>query len=280
MTTLHTSLKPIDSSTSYSSTTSAPATPDSANVTAAYLKRVAEKAKALKTLSHQLMHIQPGSLVLDVGCGPAVDTLSLQQQVGHQGLAVGVDLDAGMLAEALKLQPTTHAPAYVHAGVPQLPFKAGAFDAVRAERLLQVLPATIDLQVVVAEIARITKSGGRVVLVDTDWGSLSFASNDNALERTLSQFFASELRPNGFAGRDLLRFANLPNLKEIELNVQPIVHRSLDQLPINWLVKEAKARNLAAHETIENWQQSLQSAQDRGEFMATVNMVILACEAV
>ena len=275
MTTLHASTKPLNSSAS--STT---ATPDSANVTAAYLKRVAEKAKALKTLSHQLMHIQPGSLVLDVGCGPAVDTLSLQQQVGHQGLAVGVDLDTGMLFEALKLQPATHAPAYVQAGVPQLPFKTGAFGAVRAERLLQVLPATIDLQAVVAEIARITKPGGRVVLVDTDWGSLSFASNNNALERMLCQFFASELRPNGFAGRDLLRFAKLPNLKEIELNVQPIVHRSLDQLPLNWLVKEAKARNLAAHEAIDSWQQSLQLAQDRGEFMATVNMVILACEVI
>ena len=62
--------------------------------------------------------------------------------------------------------------------------------------------------------------------------------------------------------------------------MQPIVHRSLDQLPINWLVKEAKARNLAAPEAIDTWQQSLQLAQDRGEFMATVNMVILACEAI
>lgn len=254
--------------------------PDNNNVSAAYLKRIAEKAKALKTLSHQLMHIQPGSLVLDVGCGPAVDTLSLQQQVGHQGLAVGVDLDAGMLLEALKLQPATHAPAYVRAGVPLLPFKSASFDAVRAERLLQVLPSQINLQAVAAELARITKPGGRVVLVDTDWGSLSFAGRDNALERQLCQFFASELRPNGFAGRDLPRLANLPNLREVELNVQPIVHRNLDQLPVNWLVKEAKAHRIATEDAIDSWHQNLLAAESCGEFLATVNIVILACEVI
>lgn len=253
---------------------------DKANVSADYLKRVAEKAKALKSLTHQLMQIQPGSIVLDAGCGPAVDTLPLQQLVGHQGLVVGVDLDSGMLAEALKLQPATHAPAYVQAGVPKLPFKTAAFDAVRAERLLQVLPPSIDLNFVVAELARVTKPFGRVVLVDTDWGSLSLSGLDNHLERELSHFFAQKLRPNGFAGRDLLRFAKIPNLKEVDLSVQPIVHRTLDQLPISWLVKEAKAQGVASEEALDAWQQGLQLAVSRGEFMATVNMVILVCEVV
>lgn len=253
---------------------------DSANVSAAYLKRVAEKAKALKTLTHQLMHIQPGSMVLDVGCGPAVDTLSLQQQVGHQGLAVGVDLDPGMLAEALKLQPVTHAPAYVQAAAPLLPFATGAFDAVRAERLLQVLPATIDLQQVVAELARITKPDGYLVLADTDWGSLSIAGPDYALERKLSQFFATELRPNGYAGRDLLRLTNIASLQQVELQVQPIVHRTLDHLPVNWLAKEAKARQVASEPALDAWLESLQLAERRGELLATVNMVIVACKVV
>ena len=47
-----------------------------------------------------LLHLQPGQIVLDVGCGTGLNFAHLQAQVGPTGRIVGVDNSAQMLAQA------------------------------------------------------------------------------------------------------------------------------------------------------------------------------------
>src|SRR4051812_28551049 len=65
-----------------------------------YLQVVGEVVKHLKQRSYTLMQIQPGQKVLDVGCGPASDTIELAKLVGQTGQVCGVDYDQAMLDEA------------------------------------------------------------------------------------------------------------------------------------------------------------------------------------
>jgi ubiquinone/menaquinone biosynthesis C-methylase UbiE len=65
-----------------------------------YLERAAEHARQDKQLSYAAMRVQPGFRVLDVGCGPASDTIALAGLVGERGEVVGVDYDEEMVAEA------------------------------------------------------------------------------------------------------------------------------------------------------------------------------------
>ena len=60
-----------------------------------------------------------------------------------------------------------------------LPFEAATFDAVRCERLLQHLS---DWSTPLAEMLRVTKPGGRVVLMDTDHSTLSLGMQTRDLE--------------------------------------------------------------------------------------------------
>ena len=72
-------------------------------VNAEYLQVTARVTKHVKTRSYALMNIRPGHRVLDLGCGPATDTVALAQLVGEEGRVVGVDWDQEMVAEAADL---------------------------------------------------------------------------------------------------------------------------------------------------------------------------------
>ena len=145
---------------------------------------------------------RPATRVLDVGCGPGVDTVALASAVGPHGSVDGVDADPAMVAEADRRAGAAGLTARVHHAVAQasaLPFDDATFDAVRAERLLQHVA---DPAAVVAEMVRVTRSGGSVVLVDTDWASLSLAGGDRAVERRVAAGLLTMV-PNPTAGRDL-----------------------------------------------------------------------------
>lgn len=98
--------------------------------------------------------LAPGAVILDVACG----TGDLCRELTHAGMQpVGVDLSAGMLAHA-----RTGAPLVLGDAL-SAPFRAASFDgAVSGFALRNV----VDLSALFAELARLTKPGGRISLLD------------------------------------------------------------------------------------------------------------------
>ena len=66
----------------------------------AYLQAAANRVKHIKKVSYERMQIKPGHKVIDVGCGPGTDTITLGRCVGPSGQVVGIDYDEGMIAQA------------------------------------------------------------------------------------------------------------------------------------------------------------------------------------
>jgi ubiquinone/menaquinone biosynthesis C-methylase UbiE len=250
---------------------------DNGYVTSDYLKKVAEKMRAFKQLSYEHMAITAGDTVLDLGCGPGVDTVPLAGLVGNKGKVIGIDTDEKMLAEAKQaaLDVGCHdLLEHCQGSATALELADNSVASCRAERLLQVLPPDQE-QTIVAEMVRVTRPGGRVVLVDTDWPSASVDFSDVKLERTLMEFFTLHMRPNGLAGRHLLSLCNEHGLEDIHLDVVPMVQQRFDETPFgDWLINTAKEQGIINESEATQWHEELQQREHDRSFYACVNMVI------
>ncbi|MGB6838234.1 MAG: methyltransferase domain-containing protein [Dehalococcoidia bacterium] len=105
-----------------------------------------------------LLEPMPGERILDVGCGTGRYALEL---VGRGVNAVGVDPSAGMLAVGAARYTPQGSAAYVRAVGERLPFASGAFDGAI---IVATLEFVLDADGVVAEAARVTRGGGRLVV--------------------------------------------------------------------------------------------------------------------
>jgi SAM-dependent methyltransferase len=98
---------------------------------------------------------KPGERILDLGCGEGRMLKKLQ---ASPALAYGVDLTQALLKEATKQDA-----AVARADAEHLPFADGAFHTVLCYLALLDFP---NYAVSVREMARVTRSGGKVVLLD------------------------------------------------------------------------------------------------------------------
>jgi ubiquinone/menaquinone biosynthesis C-methylase UbiE len=139
-----------------------------------------------------LLEPQVGEDVLDVGCGPGFLACEIAQQVGDQGAVHGVDPSESMLATAGRRRAGEQA-ATLRFGVGDalgLPFPDDSFDAATAT---QVYEYVADMPAALAEVRRVLRLGGRLLILDTDWDSLVWHSSDPARMRRVLTAWAEHL---------------------------------------------------------------------------------------
>jgi ubiquinone/menaquinone biosynthesis C-methylase UbiE len=249
------------------------------DVDAEYLQRVAELVQQPKRRTYELMHIQPGSKVADVGCGPGTDTIALAHLVGPTGKVVGIDFNPTFLAQADERANQAGVRTWVthqHADATNLPFEANTFDACRSERLLQHLPHP---EQALAEMVRITRPGGWLVIADADWGTLSIDTSEIAIERRLVRLEA-DMHTNGYAGRQLYRLLKRQHLADIVIEMIPVyfTHYALAEQVIGpaELAQEALRQDVITEAEAQRWSASLAQADAEGVFFASVMGVLIA----
>ncbi|MFO7593356.1 MAG: methyltransferase domain-containing protein [Pseudomonadota bacterium] len=256
---------------------------DNGYVSADYLQTMAEKMRAFKQKSYEHMMIAPGATLLDVGCGPGVDTIPLATLHSDAAKVIGIDTDEAMLAQAEKALQAAQCPVPVEhlpGSATDLPLDNSSVDACRAERLLQVLPPELE-HPVVAELVRVTRPGGRIVLADTDWGSASVDFSDTRLERRLMNFFALKMRPNGFAGRRLYTLCRERSLDDIRVDVVPMPQQRFSDTPFgDWLVDAATAEGVMSEDEARGWCNELRRRERQQQFHACVNLIIVSGKKV
>jgi ubiquinone/menaquinone biosynthesis C-methylase UbiE len=105
--------------------------------------------------------------VLDVACGPGNFTRVFAEALTGDGLAVGLDVSAPMLAQAVRDNAVARA-AYLRADARRLPFPDGGFDAVCCYAALYLVP---EPYTVLSELLRVLAPGGRIALMTSYRGS-------------------------------------------------------------------------------------------------------------
>jgi ubiquinone/menaquinone biosynthesis C-methylase UbiE len=124
------------------------------------------KVRELRQKTANLAQLQPGEKVLDVGCGTGTLAIEVARRVGRAGHVAGIDPGAQQIAHARAQAARRNLPIDFQIGViEQLPFPDQTFDVVFSTLMMHHLPTPLKRQGL-AEIARVLKPGGRLVIAD------------------------------------------------------------------------------------------------------------------
>ena len=143
--------------------------------------------------------LSKGAGVLDLGCGPGVDTAKLSKS----GLLVeGLDLSDGLLEIAKGLNPGL---TFTQGDMRKLPYGDEVFDGIFAKASLLHIPKE-DIHLVMQEMHRVVKSSGSIhIAIKGGEGEATLKEDDYGYE--YSRFFSlwdmdsfvSELMMHGFS---------------------------------------------------------------------------------
>jgi arsenite methyltransferase len=160
------------------------------------------------------LELQPGEHVLDVGPGPGLLLQEMADQVGSKGRAVGADLSKPMLDLSKRRCGDLSWVELVEADAAALGFEPESFDAIVST---QVYEYVADIPAAFAKLFEITRPGGRVAILDTDYDSLVVFTEDaerhqrileawdaHFVHRGLPRTLGPELRGAGFEVRSTI----------------------------------------------------------------------------
>ncbi|KAF5038165.1 Ubiquinone/menaquinone biosynthesis C-methyltransferase UbiE [anaerobic digester metagenome] len=188
----------------------------------AYLRFVNDlpQVRGVKDRSRRALGLRPGDRVLDAGTGVGLDAGLMGAVVGPTGRVLGVDASREMIAAARATKPQGLSQVWFALGdAVALPCPDRTFDAVHAERLLQVHPEPTR---VVTELARVLRPAGRLVLVEPDWGTMAIDPGAPDVLRRVARHCAGAF-PDGWTGRKLGRHLRAAGLVDVRVEPEVVV---------------------------------------------------------
>ena len=122
--------------------------------------------RRLRERGLELLAIREGESVLEIGFGTGCALVEIARRVGVSGRACGLDLTPEMITRArrrLEKQGLVGRVELCEGDARKMPYEDGLFDAVYMSETLELFD-TPDIPVVFAEIRRVLKVRGRLVL--------------------------------------------------------------------------------------------------------------------
>ena len=149
---------------------------------------------------------------LDVGCGPGIDVAEMAQLMPDDAHVSGIDISETMIAEARKRSASLGSRVSLRTGnAADLPYPDQAFDVCRVATVLQHVP---DPTRVIQEMARVTRPGGRVGVLEFDQETTFVDHPDTKTTQIILDTFASAM-VQGRIGRQTPRLLRAAGLTDV-----------------------------------------------------------------
>ena len=213
--------------------------------------------------------------VLDVGCGTGVVTRDVAARVGAEGACRGRRSEprapGRRTAAARRRRSRRPADVSVTATVSALPFPPASFDVALAVTVLLHVPAGDRI---LGEMMRVTRPGGRVAVLDQDFGTFVLDVPDRALTRRIVDGHAERFYAEPWSGRTLARRLRLAGLARVRSRAFVVVDRTYDDYVRSMLerrVELATRWRLVAAVEGRRWLRSAEAAAARGDFFMSLN---------
>ena len=242
------------------------------------LQRMAEdvEIQRVRRAALDLLAPAPGQRLLDAGAGTGEVARQLAALVAPTGSVVALDL-AAVTVRAAQERHDGSAVEYRTGDITALDLPDETFDGVRSERVLQHLP---DPERAISELIRVTRPGGRVCLIDTDWESVALDGMPAELVTELrAHFFRRTVTHHRDMGRTLRR--RLVRAGLVGVTARPVAlyfptpAAAEAVLPFTNEQVPPQA-NMFPDGLREPWFAALAEAGTRGEFLATLTIWV-AC---
>lgn len=213
---------------------------------------------------------------LDIGCGFGADVVDMAGRMPPGGCAVGLDASRVMIAEARRRTASSGAAVRFLVGdALALPFGDRAFDACRAEMVLQHVSRP---QRVLDEMVRVTRPGGRLAIFEFDLGLTVLDHCDRHTTRRILDAVADRA-VSGWAGRQLPGLFRRAGLTDVEVSPRVIpggypYFRFAMRRPVAQLVRDGV---VGARDAVRWWRE-LEEAERAGlYFGGTTGFLVSGC---
>jgi ubiquinone/menaquinone biosynthesis C-methylase UbiE len=225
--------------------------------------------RALKPIMLDLMRLHRGQRVLEVGCGSGDDVRTIARRISPNGHVLGIDASPLVVAEATRRSQGRNLPVSFEVGDARaIELPDAAVDRCRAERLL--MHADSEPAALVAEMTRVLRDDGRLVLFELDWDTLVIDGAERELTRRIVRSYSDGVA-NGCVGRTLPRLLRDAGF----VDVVTIPH-ALD-IPFDffgWVLSGHLDAAIAAGsftpEELIGWWDEIDAAHARGRFFAAI----------
>ncbi len=227
-----------------------------------------------KARSFELLGLAEGDQVLDVGCGTGEDARTIAGRVA--GVSVlGIDASDEKIREARARTLGLPRPVdFRVADAYALPFEDDTFDACRADRVLHHLVGPAKA---LAEMARVTRPGGRVVVSDTDYDTLVVEAPDPRLTARIVTHHADRMEC-GRVGRRLPGLLRDAGLEAIAMTPYAAVATEYDEevLKLRDKAERAAEAGVIGRADARRWVESLVEADRAGRFVCALIVLTMA----
>jgi ubiquinone/menaquinone biosynthesis C-methylase UbiE len=134
------------------------------------------REKKFRQTALELVSIEPGMNILDVGCGTGSLSVGAKQNLGNNGRVVGIDPSSIMIELARQKAEKAGVEVDFQVGVIEnLEFNDDQFDLVLSSLMMHHLTDELK-ESGLQEVHRVLKPGGTLLIIELDPGAFSLAS--------------------------------------------------------------------------------------------------------